>query len=143
MGFSPAFAIAAGYLSTLVARYFPGINIPKSQLVIVFVAGVAAVVVVVLKFLHSKDKRLGAQLGKLAAEANSEIDKLPDGALAESDVERLIESHLPQLEAALESKMPNVAAEVFRNLFQQLGTGPGQTPPPPAAAQVAGAPVAS
>lgn len=142
MVFSPLFAIAAGYVATLVARYFPGITIPRDQLIWAFIGGVSAVVVVVLKFLHSKDKRMQTVLGRLDNELGSLASVVGERVDPEQVFKSLFAEHKAELLAMIEKAVPEQVAAALRTIFSQQATA-GAAPPEPAAAAAqtqAGAP---
>lgn len=137
---TPIFAVLAGYVATVVARYFPGIQIPKSQLIVAFVVGAGAVLFLTLKVLHSNDKRIVADAGRLLPLVSSEISSLPEGAsvLALLDEhkaawEATLESHKAAWEAEVLGKMPPVVAQSLRNLANQ-STDDASAPVAPAVA---------
>lgn len=126
---SPILAAFAGWVATIIARYFPGMHIDQSQLIYVFALGVAAVIFVVLKFLHSKDKRVGSFLGTANAAVVGELKQLetsiPGSGLVEADVVKLLEDHKAQWEADVLSHLPAAVQESLRNLL--AGGGQAQT----------------
>lgn len=147
VGLSPLFAIVVGWLSELVARYFPGVTLPKSQLIWAFVVGVSAVVLVVLKWLHSRDARIGAEMGRASAAVLGEVSTVTGGAVTEADVRKLLDAHRQEMESLVTDvemkvaeKLPPAAQQALANLLTNANLGDllsGKVSAPPAAAPAA------
>lgn len=132
--FAPIYTPVIGWLVAWVGTHFPGVSVSESKATDLFLAGVGIVVVLLLKFLHSKDQRLGQQLGGLAASAGhlvqGEVGKLPDGLVYEEDLEKLLQSHKDEItkqlavyEQDVERKLPPNVAQALANVLAHVNLG--------------------
>lgn len=129
---SPIFAPIVGWFTAWVGTHFPGVDVSKSKATDLFIAGVALVVLLVLKYVHSKDSRLGVSSGLAAAGhfVQGEVAQLPDGLVYEKDLENLLQSHKDQIskqlalyEQDVEGKLPKNVAEALANVLQRVNLG--------------------
>ena len=151
MCLSPILVGLAGWVATLIARYFPGSHINRDQVLYVFIAGISGGVILVWKFLdgHHKLAQIAAQL------YNSPLKYLESGAAdvlgpnTEKEIQglvtELVDGHVVQIRqeiADLKDKLPSSVQETLANLLKNLGSplaAPAAAAPTPAPV-TAGAP---
>jgi hypothetical protein len=135
--FSPLIAIIVGYVATLVARFFPGMNINKSELGFVFLLGFAAVIFLVWRLYEAKHKQIlhaiGVGLGVPLQFAEHILGEV-GGPVAEKAVvdyvENALKDHTAEIDTLLADftkQLPGlvgpVAAKVIQNLLADVNLG--------------------
>lgn len=133
--FAPLYTPVIGWLVAWVGTHFPGVHVSPSKATDLFLAGVGIVVVLLLKFLHSKDQRLlhttpSAALGAAEHFVQGEVGKLPDGLVYEDELKNLLAEHrdviakqLAGFEQDVEGKLPPNVAQALANLLQNVNLG--------------------
>jgi hypothetical protein len=137
---TPLFAVAAGWVSTVIAQVIPGVTIPQDQIVAFFVAGSTAAAAAAIHWLHGRQQFVAftdqakSTLDDAVKKVEAALAASPQASLALGDIEGLLKSHEAQIEQTIDAHVPTAVGQALQGLFSQLGQPAPVVPAPVAPA---------